>query len=422
MINRILSRILFFSLFLTLSSCEWLKGPEEEKTANEYVYSIFREWYLWYDQIPELDPNSYENYDDLIASMKTSVDRWSIAASLTKVRELFEQGEYKGFGCGLMIDFDNQIKVSHVFNASPLGLQGVQRGWIVKSVNGYTIENIDGINGALNSDDVVQFVFVDLEGQTRTISTSRQIFQMNTVMYSNVFVYNEKKIGYIVFHSFVETSLDELRPVFESFSAQGINELIVDLRYNGGGKNNVAESLIGMIGGSKVKGKAIAGLVHNDKKAKLNNVSVSNYNGAAVNINRVYFITSHSTASSSELVINCLKPFMDVKLVGSKTTGKPVGMYIKEVEKLDLAVLPVCFKNVNAVGEGDYYDGFSPNIPQYDDITRNWGDPDELMLQTALNDIRGQVIAGTKSAATSKAGQMRCLGEFKGINRIINSY
>lgn len=420
--SKVISLLLIFNLLLIFSSCEWFKEPEKEKTANEYIYKIFKEWYLWYDQIPELDPNSYDNYDDLVAAMKTSVDRWSLAGSLTKIKELLEKGEYKGFGAGFLIDFDKQIKISHCFTGSPLGLQGVQRGWIVKSVNGYTVDNVDGINEALNSDGVVQFVFADLEGKTITINTSRTTFQMNTVMYSNVYVYDEKKTGYLVFHSFVEASLDELKPVFESFSAQGVSDLIVDLRYNGGGMNSVAEALVGMIGGNKVKGKAIDGLVHNDKKTSMNKVSVSNYNGAAVNIDRVYFITSHNTASASEMVINCLKPYLDVKLVGAKTTGKPVGMYIKEIEELDLAVLPISFKNVNALGEGDYFEGFSPNLPQYDDITRNWGDPDELMLQTALNDIRGLSIAGTKSANISKSTEIKPLGEFKGINRIINSY
>ena len=416
-------QIIGIVVFLLFTSCSFFDDDtESDKTANDYIYSVFKEWYLWYDQIPDVDPNNYETYQDLIDAIKVDVDKWSYAGSYTYIKNMYENAEYKGFGAGFMVDYDYQIKITHVYNASPFGVYGVERGWIVESVNGYTISNVDGINDALNSDNAVDFVFTDQDGQTRNLTTSRQSFQMNTVLYSNVYEYDSHKVGYLVFNSFLGTSVNELTPVIQTFHDQNITDLIVDLRYNGGGENEVAETLIGMIGGDKVKGQTITTRMHSDKKTKEDESTVSDYSGVSLNIEGVYFITTSGTASASELVINCIKPFMDTKLVGSTTSGKPVGMYIVADEDIDLAVLPVCFKNINSLGYGDYFDGIAVDISETDDLSHNWGDPEEGMFNTALNDILGLEGAGTVALKSKIEKAPRPLLEYKGLNQIINAY
>jgi drug/metabolite transporter (DMT)-like permease/C-terminal processing protease CtpA/Prc len=408
-------------VLLALAACNSFPEPEKKLTANDYVYEAFNEWYLWYDQLPELDPNDFENYDTLIDSLKVDADRWSFAASYTDVMNLFEKGEYKGFGAGFVLDHDRHIKISHVYANSPMGKLGVERAWTVRSVNGYTVDQLDEVNKALASSEPVDFVLADHNQKAHQFTVQKEAFIMNTVLYSSIIEKQGKKIAYLVFDSFVEASKNELEPVFANFKNEQITDLIVDLRYNGGGVVDIAEMMVGMIGGSKVKGQVVSTLMHNDKKSDLNNATISEYDSITVEIDQVYFITTSGTASASELLINNLSPFMDVKLVGSNTHGKPVGMYILSVKDIDLAILPISFKNVNYLGFGDYFGGLPAHIIEADDLDHNWGHPEETMLATAVNDIVNPALAVRSLHKSALVNQQQML-PYKGINQIINAW
>lgn len=420
-IRLIAFSIIILALIFLLSGCDSFPKPEKETTANEYVYEAFKEWYLWYDEIPELDPNDFEDYDQLIDTIKSDVDRWSFAGSYAQIMSLFEKGEYKGFGGGFKLDHDRQIKITHVYDKSPFGLLGIERGWIVERINGFTADNLTEVNKALASTEPVHFVLTDQNKKTHEFTVQKESFIMNTVMYSSIIEEQGKRIGYIVFDSFVDASKEELERVFTQFKAENISDLIVDFRYNGGGVVNIANMMVGMIGGSKVHGQVISTLMHNDKKSDLNEPTISEYDSISIEIDKVYFITTSGSASASELVINSLTPFMEVKLVGSKTHGKPVGMYILSVEDIDLAILPISFKNTNFLGYGDYYSGLPVQIDEADDLNRNWGDPEEAMLKAAVNDIVSPVVASTSLLKSSLIEQQQ-LFEYKGINQIINAW
>lgn len=413
--------IAYVLLLLTFLSCNSFPETEKESTANDYVYEAFKEWYLWYDQLPELDPNSFDNYNSLIDTLKVDADRWSFAASYTSVMNLFEKGEYKGFGAGFILDHDNEIKISHVYKNSPMGKMGVQRAWRVISVNGFTVDQLDEVNKALASSNPVDFVLADHNLNTQQFTVQKEAFIMNTVLYSNIIEQQGKKIGYLVFDSFVEASKNELEPVFAHFRNEKITDLIVDVRYNGGGVVDIADMMIGMIGGSKVKGQVISSLMHNDKKNDLNKATISKYDSITIEIDKVYFITTSGTASASELLINSLSPFIDVKLIGSNTHGKPVGMYVLSVKDIDLAILPISFKNVNYLGFGDYFNGLPVNIVEIDDLDHNWGNLEEAMLATAVNDILNPVLTVSSFYKSGLVNQQHML-PYKGINQIINAW
>jgi len=411
-------------LVFIMNGCDWFSSDRETKakTANEYIYEQFKDWYLWYDQIPDIDPNGIATQEALIDSIKNPVDRWSFSGSLTAVSNLFQSGEYKGFGGGFMLDADNVIKISQVYTQSPLGRSGVERGWKVVTINGYSSEDIDSINAALASDDVVNFVFSDLDNVQHSFSLQHEAITMNTVLYSNVYSVEDKKIGYVVFDGFYSSSVAELNTAVEKFKTENITDLIVDLRYNGGGLNDVAYKLFAMIGGSKVKGQKISELKHNDKHSSKDQVQLSEYDGSVLNVSSVCFITTKQTASASELVINSLEPYMDVKLIGSSTHGKPVGMYIFSVKALDLAILPISFKNINSLGYGDYYDGLPVDVTEIDDLSHGWGDTDELMLKAAISVVAEPTLTLNRSELKScRAGLQKPL-EYKGIYNLIQAY
>jgi C-terminal processing protease CtpA/Prc len=405
-----------------LISCSSLIPEPVDKTANEYIYEQFKDWYLWYDQIPDIDPNGIETQEALIDSIKSPLDRWSFSGSLTEINKLFDSGEYTGFGGGLILDADKKIKISFVYKDSPFGRAGIERGWEVVSVNGFTSDDIDNVNNALSSKESVIFEFNDLNQISHTVTLIKSVISMNTILYSNVIKSGNSKIGYFVFDGFLGTSAAELDTVFTRFKNENINELIIDLRYNGGGLNNIAYQLIGMIGDLKVNNQVISNLIHNDKHSNKDVAKTSTYKGVSVNIDRVFFITTSQTASASELVINSLTPFLEVNLTGSNTHGKPVGMYVFSVKKLDLAILPVCFKTTNNLGFGDYFSGLAVTTNEVDDLSHAWGNQEEAMLKSVLNSILEPGLAQKHSTLKSMRASLQQPFNYKGINRIIGAY
>jgi C-terminal processing protease CtpA/Prc len=427
MIRKSSTAAILISLFLMVSialitSCNSQIPQPEVKTANETIYETFQDWYLWYDQLPTINPNGVATQEALIDSIRNPLDRWSFSASLTEINKLFNSGQYTGFGGGFILDADKKIKIAFVYKDSPFGKSGVERGWEVVSVNGFTSDEPDSINSALSLDKSVTFEFNDLSKISHTLILTKDVISMNTVLYSTVIHSDGLKIGYFVFDSFLSTSAAELDSVFSRFNKENINELIVDLRYNGGGLNDIANQLIAEIGGSKVKNQVISNLKNNSKHSDKDASQTSSFKGVSLNLDRVFFITTSQTASASELVINCLTPFMTVNLTGSKTNGKPVGMYVFSFEKLDLAILPICFKITNKVGYGDYYSGLPVNTMEADDLSHSWGDPEEAMLKSALNSISGSLVTTDQSRLKSMRVSLQQPLKYKGINQLIGAY
>ncbi|MBN1926497.1 MAG: hypothetical protein JW798_11735 [Prolixibacteraceae bacterium] len=420
---RLFKIVLIIAVFVQVFvACESFPTDPPEKTANEYIYEKFLDWYLWYEQIPDIDPNGIESEEALIDSIKFPDDRWSFTAPYSEVLKWYQSGEYTGFGAGFVIDSDRIIKISLVYENSPLGRNGVERGWKVLSINGFTTNEIDSVNAALSSNGEVLFEMEDHQGGLHSFTATREAISANSVLYSEVLNVDGHNIGYFVLNSFIGTSPDELRTVIDSFNNDNITDLIVDLRYNGGGLNNAAYQLVGMIGGELVKGQVISSLIHNDKHTDKDVPTTSAYDGPVFEAQNVYFITTGRTASASELVINSLEPYTDVTLVGSDTHGKPVGMYIFKVEKLDLAILPISFKSINSMGYGDYYNGLPVDIAQTDDLDHNWGDPEEAMLKKTLDFIVNPALSLTQPTLKKQQVLQFEQIQYKGIHRLTGAY
>ena len=207
-------------------------------------------------------------------------------------------------------------------------------------------------------------------------------------MVDSVYTISTKKIGYLVFNSFLgdQTEIsNEFSRVFTRFATYGVNDVVVDLRYNGGGYVSLAEKLSNYLAPSTASGVMMT-QKYNDKYAAQYNV-ITNFNKAgSVSLPRVLFIVSPSTASASELVINNLKAVSDVKLIGrDHTYGKPVGFFAIPVG--DWYIFPVSFKTVNKNGSSDYYSGFTPDAIIADGLDKNWGDITETSLASAIKYI-----------------------------------
>jgi C-terminal processing protease CtpA/Prc len=199
--------------------------------------------------------------------------------------------------------------------------------------------------------------------------------------------------GHLVFESFVEVSEGELETAFSYFKTKGAKELILDLRYNSGGALYIAQELASYIAGNGYTTTNFSTLVFNDKYKSANRSYKFITTNYPLALSRIIVITTRSTASASEVVMNCLRPFTTIVSIGDTTNGKPVGMLTFYCgEKYVFA--PITFKVINSQNQGDYYDGFAPQIIATDDITHDFDDNNEKCLKEAIHYLETGTLPG----------------------------
>jgi C-terminal processing protease CtpA/Prc len=406
-------------------------APPGAETAEDRlmdsVYLFSKEVYFWNDVLPayeQFNPRQYKGSSQLSSAEnvmeairgREPKDRFSFVTSIEESNGI-QSGEASDFGYfikGASIDVAAPVDsifwfVNYVYDKSTAGIAGVQRGWIVNKINGtqlqYNQASADILNNTFfGSASSASFEFKQPSGDVKTISLSKTNFAANSVLYRNVINSGGKKVGYLVFNQFFgQPSRTELANVFTYFQSQGINDLVVDLRYNRGGSTETQDTLANLIAPSSADSKKMYTYEFNANlqqgnfpllKTKPGFQSVSfkadqntvNYSKAgSLNLSRVFFIVSNSSASASELLINNLKPYMEVKLIGDTTYGKPVGFF--PIELADLAIYPISFRTINSSGNADYYNGFAPDKLTDDGVNKNWGDVTEPSLAAALRYI-----------------------------------
>jgi len=357
--------------------------PSVQFTAN-----TFNDLYLWYDKMPAVDLTTIKSPDDYINAVKYSQDRWSFTMTYTDMVALLENGETTGWGAGLGFDSQDILRILFVYDNSAMGKAGVKRGWQIKAMNGKTIAAMSDaeVNTAL-SNASNSFVFIKNDASETTIQLTQGAIVINSVQYSSVFQKGNKKIGYLVFSDFLGSSVKELNTTFDNFASQGVTDMILDLRYNGGGTLDCADSLVAMLAGKPYKDKVYNTLTYNNKHTRMGYQSIIGLKSNSVQLDKLVFITTSSTASASELVISGLLPYLSPKLIGSKTHGKPVGMNIESDTKLNIAVAPISFRNTNSVGYTDFFDGIPVDFAVNDNVTQDWGNQSDACLTAALNYI-----------------------------------
>ncbi|MFT4032674.1 MAG: S41 family peptidase [Siphonobacter sp.] len=370
------------------------------KDIRDSVYYKTQQYYLWTDNLPSassFNPTSYDSPEAVMEKVRTyspvgssgsNVDRWSFAIS-KETWDAYSSGTGSDFGIGFAWAATNDLRIAYAYKNSDAGTNGVARGWQVVSINSVaaTNDNVDALNTALDGNSVVM-VFTKPDGTQQTLTLTKTSYQTNPVLHKSIITKGSTKIGYIVLNSFLgDTAEDELNEAFSYFKSNGVTELVFDERYNGGGYVDLAEKVANLIAPTSAAGKVMYQDTHNSYLSSWNetisfDASLPSNN---LNLSQVIFITTGSTASASELLINILKPYVTVKIVGETTYGKPVGYYAVSV--MDYYTFPVAVKQVNAEGTGDYYDGFTADRTETDDVTVDWGDTSEDCLSDALTYI-----------------------------------
>jgi C-terminal processing protease CtpA/Prc len=378
------------------TSCESIQddGKTEEQKhiieVNTEIQQMMTEVYLWYDKMPaNVDPRNFSDPADYIAALRyDEFDRWSTALTAADFNQYFEEGAMIGHGFMVGLDQGGNFRIISVYRNTEPAQKGIKRGWIISKINGtvLTTTNYSALMGPSESGIVNNFEFIDENGVTQNISLTKAEISLTPVIDYEVITQGSTKIGYMVFQDFIETANAELDEVFDSLTRVGIDEMIIDLRYNGGGSVDVAEHLAGWLIGKNFGGEPFIYYQHNRKLAPYYDTMYTvpaNANGLA--LSRLFFIGTDNTASASELVINGVDPFIPAILAGSTTHGKPVGMYAIPV--LDYVTLPVSFKYTNKNHEGDFYNGLVPDLPASDDFSKDFGDPEEASLKAILDFI-----------------------------------
>ncbi|HUX53143.1 MAG TPA: S41 family peptidase [Williamwhitmania sp.] len=391
------------SLFIT--SCTKESSVSEVDYANTQLYQIMQSYYLWYDHVPKVNPSDFSNPSVLMDSLRyKALDRYSFVMSYNEYVSYFQQGVYVGYGISLAFDDQNNLRLAYIFDDSPLKAAGATRGWIINSINGTTPTsgNLSSLLGPATEGYSATFAMTDLNGVSHQGDFAKKQVAMNTVLAKKILNIGGERVGYLSFYSFIDNSVAELDSAFKYFEENSITKLVVDLRYNGGGLTNVATQLASEIIGNGNSSNVFYRFVNNNLHSNLDStVYFENRSYAASGLTSVAFITTANTASSSELVINGLKPYMNVKLVGSTTYGKPVGMYIFFDKNYSYAFFPICFSTQNSLGVGDYYSGIPVDIAAADDLAKDFGDPTEDSMAKALQALGVSTTRGNSVTAPS---------------------
>jgi len=246
--------------------------------------------------------------------------------------------------------------------------------------------------------------FRDVGGTVHDVQMTKRTVTIPTASLTRTFASGGRVVGYINFRNFVTPATAALDQAFAQLESAGANELVLDLRYNGGGLVSVAQQLASLIGGSHTNGKLFVQFVHNDKNTSKNSTLTMNMPAHALNLERLVVIYTRGSASASELIWNGLRPFIPVTTVGDRSYGKPVGQY--GYNFCDKVLYPVAFSTQNARGEGGYFDGIAPDCPAADDLEHPLGDSAEASLAEALRYLRtGSCSASARAQARAQAAQ-----------------
>ena len=404
-------------------------GPASCSTVgkNLYVRDVMNDLYLWYADMPRLDPTSFGSPEEYLEAVRVRPldNTFSYITSRAANDTFFSESQFIGFGLSTSIS-DLEMLVTQVFPESAASEAGLSRGARIVAIGGQEVAALISsgeIGSAFGPSEIgveTDIVFVSQDGTRHEAHMVKGLVTIPTVSLTRVYNVRGRRIGYIFFRNFVQPSFEALDSAFAELAAARVDDLVLDLRYNGGGLVNVAQHLASYIGGQRTEGLVFAEYFHNDRNAFRNRTLQFDTKPAQLRLDRLIVVTTRGSASASELVINALRPFMPVVVIGGTTYGKPVGQY--GIPFCDLLVAPVSFTLRNADGQGDFFDGFAPDCPAPDDADHQLGDPQEGSLKEALT-FAATGTCSAPAAATLRTARIQRRGpRVLGWQSLVNAY
>lgn len=425
-------------LTFSLGSCDTDDDhavPQSIEVQN-FVWKGLNLYYYWQEEQPLLADNRFanqtelnsflENYQavDLFNTLKmpAPTDRFSIIHADYTVLEnaLAGQTLHHGaeFGMYRLHENSNQVYgvVRYIIPNSNAAATALQRGDVFNAVNGtpLTVENYQQLLRLTNLTlNLAEWNSGNLNSTAQAIALTKTALQENPVHTAKVVQVGNKRVGYLLYNGFWTAYDEQLNQAMAYFQGQNVTDFVLDLRYNSGGTLTSAQYLASMLTGGfngQVLGvldwnsKANAYWDQQDSQSRYSyfvNTTRENMSLNHLNLNKVYVLTSATTASASELVINGLKPYIDVVQIGTATAGKNVGsitMYDSPTYRKQgvnprhrYAMQPIVFKIANAQGFSDYTNGLAPTytLPENTQDMGELGESSELLFARALALIQG---------------------------------
>jgi C-terminal processing protease CtpA/Prc len=432
--------LLLFIATFTLQSCQDNDdiAPPASLEIQDFIWKGMNQYYLWQADVPNLADDRFADQTALNSFLReypvpeelfdalrvsSSIDKFSWIVSDYLELEGSLQGTTKNNG----IDFGLSYKpgstteifgyVRYIIANSDASTKNIKRGDFFTAVNGtqLTISNYQSLLYGSNENytlNLADFNGNTIVGNGKSVSLTKTVLTENPILVNKVITSGTHKIGYLMYNAFFANFDTQLNDAFASLKSQGVTDLVLDLRYNGGGSVQTATRLASMITGQftgKVFAKQQWNKKINDYFEAENPDALYNYftdkigstTINSLNLTKVYILTSASSASASELVINGLEPHINVIQIGDVTVGKNVGsvtLYDSPSFGAEnrnpnhrYAMQPIVLKIVNSVGFGDYFNGLQPDFLQKETLSTLGvlGDTAEPLLSTAIGKITG---------------------------------
>lgn len=366
--------------------------PAVEKT---WLRAHLDEQYLWYRDVVETTSTAYSTpsayFDSLLVKAK---DKFSFTSPQAEIDAYFGSGKSFSYGYSLLRQ-GTRLRVLFVEPGSPAALAGLKRGETLAQVDGTSLAQVaNEVQFAAlypSKAETHSFEVLDVQLKARTIAMTAATVTKSPVLDSQILTDNGRKFGYMVFNDHIATAEAPLIAAMQKFSEAAVDDVILDVRYNGGGYLYIANEVASMIAGNRGNDKVFEKLLYNDKNTSSPAVTTAyfyQYSTTAVrlpslNLPRVFVLTGSRTCSASESIINGLSPFLQVILVGENTCGKPYGF--RQRNNCKTAYFAIQFSGVNALGVGDYVNGFAPQCKVADDLDHALGNIAESRLSAALH-------------------------------------
>lgn len=411
-------------------------GTCSESVRKQWVLGVARDWYLFDDLLPAaVNASEFATAEALLDHLTATAreqrkDRYfSYLTTRAADASLLGEGEFVGFGFRTRTDAGNRPMVVEVFEASPAAEAGMLRGDEIVAVDagsGFVpvadlLADGSTISDALGpaQPGVRRGLRLAHDGATREVSLVKRVVTIDPVPdgygVAVLPLAGTPGVAYLNLRSYLSTADPQLVAAFAEFRAHGLTDYVIDLRYNGGGLLGTAELLNDLLGGARSGSDVQLRLLHNPRRAAENETRYFRPRAESVQPVRVAFLTSGATASASEINVNSLAPWIEVAIVGEDTLGKPVGQYAFDLSGCEDRLRLVSFRGVNALDQGDYYDGLAATLTYAcaaeDTLDQPLGAPSEGLVQAALEWLRTGACPAVMSAGTGRAKATATAGD-----------
>lgn len=387
---------LLLGLLLPLAACTFPEdsgdGPYtcSNRDQKRFVRDATEYWYLWNDLLPDkIRVRDYDDPADLLASLTAvqPLDSYSYIGSAAADAAFFGAGQYLGFGFSWRRDAADDVRLTIVFANSPAAQAGFARGQRLVALDGRSIAEIESAEGldAVLDQSTLDFTLQETDGVTEfTVTVTQDVVTIEPVpQWRLIPTASGPPVGYLELVTFVATAEPELEAAFADFRANGVTDVILDLRYNGGGLVSTAELSANLLGGDVADGLVFTRTLFNaDRSAEFDREELFVRLASSLSLSRLVVIATADTASASEILTNGLEPHVEVTIVGDRTFGKPVGQL--GFEFCGNVLRLTGFQTVNADGFGDYFDGLPADCAAPDDLALPVGDPADPNMLAAL--------------------------------------